>query len=351
MSRRHFIRMGGAVAGGLALTGLVPGAAEAAAASPLPVDADAIRKFANPVPLASTTVMQSFAIDHANRHIYTAQLLASSDPEAGDITLTKLSLDNGSKVEPIWIHLRNFGHATAMGVEPVAAVDGGGARIWIETSVESTTNKSPIGGAIGYGTKIACLHMGGTAGFQKNDNVYALTADNSQTGPYYEVFDPRPDYGQKSIAIDRPNNLVSLRYRADTGQSKRIVHELFDLDAFKSHTYNKISKVTLDYSVFQGLFDDTVDPVFQGHTTFGDYFYVLTGEGNKDNQRLWSFKWETDAVNPEPHDVALSGAGSGYSYHEPEGMSVHQYAPDDYRLMFGVATGETGSREAMFYYK
>ena len=349
MSRRNFIRTGATVAGGLALGGVLPSPAEAAATAPLPVDSDALKWFAEPVPLASASVMQSFAVDNVNRHIYTAQRLASSTDTSGDITITKLSLSNGSKVDPVWIHLRGFGHAAGLGVVPFDAEQGGGAMIWIETSVESDSNRSPYGGATGYGTKIARLHMGGSTGFQQNADVHALTADNDPDGPYYDVFDPRPDFGQKSIAVDVPNSKISLRYHTD---SDTIVHEQFKLGDFIQHIYSDpANKTTLDYSVFTSRFPEDNPPVFQGHTTFGEYFYMLTGKANTNNQRLWSFKW-ANITNPPPYDVALSQAGSGFSYHEPEGMSVVTAADGSgARLMFGVATGESGARKAMFYYK
>ena len=317
--RRRFLQAGGAVAGA-SLLGPLAGARRAAAASGVEqtsmfnIPAASSPFIAAPLSLASTTVLQSFAFDNVNEHLYTVQLTHGGT--LGELTCTKLTYA-GKEAEPSWLHLKGFGHGVQIGVQP--GLDS--AYIWVET----------LTSAAGFGTQIAR--------FRFEDFAHGATLSPATSG--VQIYQPRPTYGSKSIAVDMAYSRASLRYKIAAGTAR---FDLFDLGTFASHAYPALCSMTLyDTSSFPG----SPSPTFQGHTTHGSYLYLLTGTHDTDNMMIWAFDWNTGKLA----DSFLTEAGKSLSWREPEGMAVWQSASGTYHLTFGIATGSEGARKAAIFYK
>jgi hypothetical protein len=330
ISRRSLLRAGGVVTGGVLLGGGLAGPARAAVSSTVEFDLSvASTQLIREAALTDGTVLQSFGIDNVNSRIYWAQL--TSPAGNGDITITKTDL-KGNLVGPNYVHLNGFGHGTQIGVQP----DGGGAYVWVEAEANADS---------GYGEKIAR--------FRFNDFTEGQTLSSGTSG--VEIFDPRPDGTSKSISIDPYWSRAAIRYHQDG----LIYHRLYLLSDFIAHDYsNVLSEVVID----------DFDSTFQGFTTFGSYFYVLTGNAYADsygdpldgkladgsyvdgNVYLRAVDWNTGSVVT----TSLTKAGYTLYYREPEGMAVQLTDPSDTataRLCFGFASGDSGNRKASIYYK
>lgn len=334
-NRRRFLKAGGVTAGATLLSGLLPARAEALPNPPalLDIHRSATAFFDAPINLASTTIMQSYGFDNVNKRIYTAQL--TSGGSLGELTITKLDY-SGGEVEPSWVHLKGFGHGFQIGVQPT----GGSAYIWVETLVEDDDSNPQVNvttaGATGYGTQIAR--------FKFNDFDHGASITPTTSG--VDIYKPRPTYGRKSVAIDPYYNRISLRYHI---ASDTVRHDLFDLDAFSAHDYSSPlhSQTIVDLTMMPK--NGGAKPTFQGHATFGDYFYMLTGEHDTDNMMLWAWSWADGTIA----DSFKTEAGISLPWREPEGMSI--WIPDsdpfNIRMTFGIASGSEGARKASIYYK
>jgi len=338
--RRRFLRAGGFAAGAALLGPLVGSRANATAAlADEAVAATGVANtamfnihapsypFLNQINLASTTAMQSFAFDSDNLRVYTVQLTVNGT--LGELTCTKLDF-SGGEVEPSWLHLKGFGHGVQIGVQPV----GGSAYVWVET-LTSTPG--------GYGTQIAR--------FKFNDFAHGATL--TTTTPGVEIYEPRPSYPTKSIAIDTAYNRASLRYYIADGVTR---YDLFDLDQFSAHEYATppLASLTISNGDFLGYSGTTKTPTFQGHTTHGSFLYLLTGERGVNNTVIWAYDWNkpgTASAPITPADTFLTGAGISLTNREPEGMAVWEDAQGTAHLTFGFASGATTAHKASIYYK
>jgi TAT (twin-arginine translocation) pathway signal sequence len=338
LNRRRFLQAGGAAAGASLLGPLLGNRANAAALDDV-VSAAGVANtaqlnihapsnpFFNQIDLASTTPMQSFAFDSDNLNVYTVQLTVNGT--LGELTCTKLDFA-GHEVEPSWLHLRGFGHGVQIGVQPV----GGSAYVWVETLVADS----------GYGTQIAR--------FMFDDFAHGQTLTPQTSGVV--IYEPRPTYTSKSIAIDNTYRRASLRYRIDA-DTVRI--DLFDLDQFSAHKYATppLASLTISDSDFLGHAGTTTTPTFQGHTTYGSYLYLLTGVIGQDNAVIWAYDWNKPgtATDPiEPADTFLTQAGISLPNREPEGMAIWEDAQGTPHLTLGLASHVTGgSHKASIYYK
>ena len=278
----------------------------------------------------NSTVLQSFAFDDINGHIYTVQLMQggiqlSGEPAPvsgadraahGDLCVTKLSL---AGVELGSMYLLGFGHGVAMGCEPLGAT----ACLW----TESDANPDSV-----YGRA--------TSRFRFADGALLSSASSS-------LVKHRPVAGSTSNqpAVDMLNRRLLLRYRL----GGEVRYRLMSLSGVSAGDYTAVYDDIPQTGVEDG-------EVFQGFTVLGDYLYQLTGTAYTD---------EDGANPPSGHGntyvscvdlrtgelVQRSRTEAAYSlgYREPEGMAVQLSSPR--RLCMGFASGAAGDRKASIYYK
>jgi hypothetical protein len=91
----------------------------------------------------------------------------------------------------------------------------------------------------------------------------------------------------------------------------------------------------------------------QGFTTVGDRLWRYTGDGTGTNRSdpaaLTEYDWNSGnevARHNEPKDTGYLGPGTRW---EPEGLTIARTAPDQMRVMWGVARGPTSNREFLIY--
>ncbi|MEV4574990.1 teichoic acid biosynthesis protein C [Nonomuraea jabiensis] len=311
VTRRDLLKVG-AGAAAAALAGTETAAAAASAAGRFDLAAPATQLIWKKA-LYDETVLQSFAFDNANGHIYLAQLKnGSGSAAAGDLCVTKLSL-SGSVLGHMY--LKGFGHGVQIGVEP----SGGSAYLWTETDAVAD------GSGNAWGRRLARF---------KFVNGQTLTPSSSALTKYTLISGAT----STTCAIDPSTNRLIMRCRVD-GQARFVA---YSLAAVKAGTAKKL------YDVAQpsGL------GVFQGYTAYGDYLYLLDGTAY-------------GASNPAPGNTyitcvdlrtgakvqrSLSQAGKSLDYREPEGMAI-QIVSGRPRLCLGLASGTAGARKASIFYK
>ncbi|MEU3839249.1 Tat pathway signal sequence domain protein [Streptomyces sp. NPDC028635] len=327
-----------ALVGSMALT--QAGTASAAVAASKRFDlTDASTEWFREILLNETRILQSFAFDNINKHLYTAQLvqdgrLLPGETRAftgadrstnGDLCITRLDWQ-GQIIGRMY--LKGFGHGVSIGAEP----SGNGTYVWTET------NSVPDGNNDGYGTKVARF---------KFTNGAVLQPDSAQVTRY----DPVPGSDHNTVAVDPVNNRIAHRYRL-SGTWK---YSLYDLAAFKAGTFTALATITQP-SVLTG-------PTFQGYTTMGQYLYTLDGtaytydntgkQTSTSNTYVTSIDWNTGTV----YERRLSNAGESLFYREPEGLAIQipdTTNPAAARLFLGFGSEESVTRtdkKASFYYK
>jgi hypothetical protein len=286
--------------------------------------------------LHNNTVLQSFAFDNDNQHIYTVQLMSGgqqmpgeSAPVSGsaralngDLCVTKLDL-SGNIIS--YMYLKGFGHGVQIGVEPGVGQKGQPvAYLWTEVdAVNDGTN--------GWGTQLAR--------FPFTDG--AVVTPNT---PWLEKHQIVPGADRTTVNIDTVHGLLTMRYRLNG-----VFHfGVYDLAEVKQNRYVSLADVlqpALSYD-------------FQGFTSFGSYLYLLEGTAYgtsgsvspDGNTYITCVDLNTGSVT----DRQLTKAGYTLDYREPEGMAIQipdRNNPNAARLSFGFASGASGARKASIYYK
>jgi hypothetical protein len=262
--------------------------------------------------LYDETVLQSFAFDNVNGHIYVVQVKnGAGSAAAGNLCLTKLSLTGAILGQ---MYLMGFGHGVQIGVEP----SGSSAYLWTETDGASD-------GTNAWGRKLARF---------KFVNGQTLTTSSSALTKYA----PIAGATSTTCAIDPSTNRLIMRYRLG-GAPRYGVYNLSEV---------KAGNPTALFDVGQpdGL------GVFQGYTAFGQYLYLLDGTAYSasnpapGNTYLTSVDLSTGNVVQR----SFTAAWKSLDYREPEGMAL-QIAGGQPRLCFGFATGAAGARQASIIYK
>lgn len=316
-------------------------AAAAAVASSKRFDlTDSSDEWFREIPLNETRILQSFAFDNTNKHLYTAQLVqggrllpgetraytAAERSANGDLCITRLDWQGAVLGR---MYLKGFGHGVSIGVEP----SGSGAYLWTET------DSAPDSLNDGYGTEVARFKFA-------NGTVV-------QPGSYQvTTFDPVPGSDHNTVAVDPVDNRLVHRYRTN-GSTWNF--SLYDLASFKAGTFTPLATVAQP-SVLTGV-------TFQGYTSMGQYLYTLDGtaytydaSGNRtstSNTYLTSVDWNTGIV----YERRLSNAGQSLFYREPEGLAVQipdSTNPAAARLFLGFgseASLDDTDKKASFYYK
>ncbi|MCY9661753.1 hypothetical protein P5G65_08030 [Paenibacillus chondroitinus] len=278
--------------------------------------------------LQNGTVLQSFAFDNVNKHIYTVQLMAGGlmlpgEPAAvsganrslnGDLALTELDLE-GNKLG--YMYLKGFGHGVQIGVE----TEDGIPYIWSETD-------SVAEGKDGWGTVITRF---------KFENGKILTPESPELQKHKLI----EGADRTTVNIDAVNDLLTMRYRKDG-----VFHfGVYELESVKQHQYDAIA--------------DVVQPsvgTFQGFASYGQYLYLLEGSsygtsGSVEptgNTYITTVNFDTG----EAVDKQLITAGSSLSFREPEGLAVRipdVKHPQKAELGVGFASDFTPLRLANVY--
>lgn len=278
----------------------------------------------------NATVLQSFAFDDVNGHLYTVQLMqggiqlsgesapvSGADRAAhGDLCVTKLS-PAGAELGSMY--LKGFGHGVAMGCEPVGST----AYLWTESDANPDS---------GYGRAISR--------FKFADGTVLSSGSSS-------LVKHRPVAGSTSNqpAVDMLNRRLLLRHRLDG----EVRYRLMSLSGVSAGDYTAVYDDIPQTGVEDG-------EVFQGFTVLGDYAYQLTGTAytGEDGANPPSGHGNTyvsciDLRTGELVQRARTEAAYSLSYREPEGMAVQLSSPR--RLCMGFASGAAGDRKVSVYYK
>ncbi|MFH5187365.1 hypothetical protein ACHHV8_34975 [Paenibacillus sp. TAB 01] len=279
--------------------------------------------------LHNGTVLQSFAFDNVNQHIYLVQLMAGGQqlpgetaPVSGaardlngDLALTKLDMSGN---ELGYMFLKGFGHGVQIGVETV----GDTAYLWTETdSVPGSDNH-------GWGTQLARFAF---------EDGKVLTPSS----PELEKFSPVEGADRTTVNIDPANGLLTMRYRIDNA----FRYGVYELAKVKQHVYEPIADVP----------QPSVG-TFQGFASYGGYLYLLEGTSYGSsgstapvgNTYITAVNLGTGAVA----DKQLISAGNSLTFREPEGMAIHlpnAKHPQKAELSFGFASSFTPLRLANIY--
>lgn len=342
-NRRQLLKWGGGLAGATALGTLWLASSSASAATVAASKrfdlTEGSTEFLREIDLQETRVLQSFAFDNTNKHVYTAQLVqggrqlpgetqvydGASRSARGDLCITRLDW-GGNEIGRMY--LRGFGHGVSIAVEP----SGNSAYLWTECDVDMTKAADSAGNR--YGTRIARF---------KFANGAVLTNASAALTKYTPVAGAT----NTTVAIDPVNSRIAHRYNLG-GTWK---YALYDLATFKSGgaplaTVSQAGELT-------GV-------TFQGYTAYGQYLYTIDGEayGNPGsvegtgNTYITCVDWNTGATV----DRQLTKAGYTLSYREPEGLAIQ--IPDTanmaaVRLHMGFASGADANadKQASFYFK
>lgn len=283
--------------------------------------------------LQEDRVLQSFAFDNTNKHVYTAQLIqagrqlpgetrsytGTERSAQGDLCVTRL--DWGGNVIGR-MYLLGFGHGVSIAAEP----SGNSAYLWTEVEAGA-----PDSSGASFGARIARFKFANGA-VLRNDSA-ALTK-----------FTPVAGSTNTTVAIDPANNRIAHRYRL----SGTWRYSLYDLAQFKAGTFTPLATVT----------QPTGLGTFQGYTSFGQYLYLLDGNPHSETNPAPGNTYHTivDWNTGSKVDRRLTGAGTSLAYREPEGLAIQipdRATPTAARLVTGFASGSSSSapKQASFYYK
>ncbi|MGW7606964.1 phage baseplate protein [Streptomyces sp. NPDC054766] len=361
LDRRRFLRTAGIVAGAAAVPAVSIGVAQGVARSrstsqdnATPGSVTASKRFdltaastalLREVQLGSTRVLQSFAFDNTNGHLFTVQLVdeglqlpgesqtySGPDREAnGDLCLTRLDA-SGNILGTMY--LRGFGHGVQIGVE----VTGSSAYLWTETHNVRSLNSDGTT-YTGWGDRLARFEFA---------NGTVLTADS----PALTQYTLENGVDRTTCAIDPVNNRLAVRCRVNGSFRFR----LYDLAAFKSGGRTTLADVAQPADLQPGYTD-----TFQGFASYGSYLYLLAGSqygtngsvSPNGNTYITSVNWNTGTVTEQK----LTKAGYTLSYREPEGMAIQIPDPSNPQALrlcsgFSSFTSDTDhSKRASIYYK
>ncbi|KUL38346.1 hypothetical protein [Streptomyces regalis] len=264
--------------------------------------------------LKEGTVLQSFAFDEVNRHLYALQLRRGGG-KAGNLCLNKLDLQ-GKRLGHMY--LQNFGHGVSMGVQN--ASDG---TVWIWTEADADD---------GYGQ--------GVTRFRFVDGAVRTEKD-------VKVRHPIPGSTNNQPSVCMATERIAVRHRIDGKPRYRV----WDLDAFVARDY---SAPIADFAQ-TGAHPDPEIP-FQGHALHGDLIYQLAGTAYDAKSNPRAKRGNTYLSCLDIHTGKLvqrrrTEAGHSLDHREPEGLAVRHGAGPGPRLLLGLASGAAGERRFSIYYK
>ena len=259
-----------------------------------------------------STVMQCFAFDNLNGHIYIAQTTGLDSAggsvqhaQQGDLTINKVSFAGQYLA---WMKVEGCGHGFSMAVSNNAD---GSPEIWIEYGAED------IEYGEAYGRRITHTPFA--------NSTIVSAAD---LGAHEHTV--RPGSYHNSPSIDPTTNSIAIRYQPTLNALKKVV--VFKLSDVLSSNYSApLADITLPQSCYTGA---------QGFTIWGDHLYFLSGGAQTDcpgtnatsSSQLTKIDINTKTVVGPVNTYAFSTLG----HREPEGMAIQIYNGSP-RLAFGFA--------------
>jgi hypothetical protein len=316
LSRRRLLRAGGGVAAAAVLGALPLARAGAANADVDPSPRFKLDGAGDYVfleqPLHNTSWgMQSFAFDNVNRHVYFVQTKPGS--VTGDLWVTRTDLygtELGSMA--LW----GFGHGVQIAVEPYEG------EVYLWTEWQSSDR--------GFGSRIGRFKFADGATLTRTDS---RVEDRTPTLANL-VTNPQP-------AIDPYYDRLLVRFRDASGKARVVVFEMSDARAGRlGHDQRKAEWALPD----RGTWGDAHP--FQGFTGYGQFVYLLEGEGGVSTSYLTSIDLNSGA---RMHDRFGTTAGASLPHREPEGMAI--LLDGGPRLAFGFSSGSAPDYRASIFYK
>ncbi|MFC3576513.1 hypothetical protein ACFOZ0_25150 [Streptomyces yaanensis] len=324
LSRRRLFGTGG----GLAAAALLGSGATLLGAGPAHAVVDDSPRFkldgngGNPVwkkSLHANWVMQSFAYDNVNQHIYFAQTnSANTAPDhVGDLWITKTDT-SGNELGAMALH--NFGHGVSIGVEPYQ----GAVYLWTEWMSSDS----------GFGTRVGRFKFVDGATLEKTDtSIQDRTPSIGDT-----MINPQP-------AIDPSTDRLWVRYKVGDDMPRIVGFTMSDARAGR---LTKSPEYRLAERALPSRGDWGKTNPFQGFAVYGRYAYLLEGAANgpsyisvidlnDSGQSLVVDRWETTA-------------GQSLDGREPQGMAIW-LASGAARLAFGFHSNTDGVRQSSVFYK
>lgn len=307
LDRRAFLV--GASAAALGVVAGLPAQA-ATAGTPVRLDLRGVpRVLVYEAPLASPTVLQSFAFDTANDRLFTAQLLAGTPGTSGDLCLTHLGPDGAVRGSMV---LRGAGHGVAFAAESV----GTETFLWTETAANAN----------GYGTRLAR--------FPWRDGVEYVAGD-----PALALVNLVPEALETTCSIDPVHGRLVVRYHTLAG--KRFA--VFRLaDAVRAAQNQVAPERVADFPQPPGL------GTFQGYALLGDVVYVYDGNayGSTNPPPGNAFLGAVDVASGRLVERRLVMAADELPFREPEGLAIGRLPGGKPFLGLGFASGVAGDRRA-----
>lgn len=271
------------------------------------------RRLWNKDTLKEPTVLQSFAFDEVNGHLYVLQLRRGGG-EAGDLCLNKLDLQ-GKRLGHMY--LQGFGHGVSMGVQN--APDG---TVWIWTEADAKG---------GYGRGVTRFRFAGGA---------------VRTGADVKIRHPIPGSVNNQPSVCMASSRIAVRYRTAAGEPR---YRVWDLDAFVARDYDD---PVADFAQ-TGAHPDPKIP-FQGYALHRDFVYQLAGTAydaktNPAARRGNTYVSCLDIHTGELLQQERTEAGYSLVHREPEGIAVR--GGRNPRVHLGFASGKPGARRFSIFVK
>lgn len=263
--------------------------------------------------LHANWVLQSFAYDNTNGHIYFAQ--NNPDSTNGDIWITQTNLA-GDQTGAMALH--GFGHGVAIAAEPY----NGAVYLWTEWKASSS----------GFGTRIGRFPFANSATLEADDgSIQDRTPSIGDT-----MINPQP-------AIDPVTGRLLVRYKVDTDMPRIVAFNLSDARAGRLTSGYRLTERALPS---RGSWGDA-NP-FQGFTAYGSYAYLL--EGPVSSTSYITTIDLNDTGQSTVVDRFATTAGQSLPGREPQGMAIWVTSSGP-RLAFGFHSNTDGVRQASVFYK
>ncbi|TMR29928.1 hypothetical protein ETD85_30780 [Nonomuraea zeae] len=267
--------------------------------------------------LHANWVMQSFAYDNVNQHIYFAQVNSqNTDPaHVGDLWITKTDT-SGTQLGAMTVH--NFGHGVSIAVEPY----NGSVYLWTEWKSSDS----------GFGTRIGRFAFKNGAVLEKTST--AIQDRTPSIGD--EMINPQP-------SIDPSTDRLLVRYKTGADLPRIVAFNLSDARAGRLSSEHRLAERALPSRGAWGT-----DNPFQGFAAYGQYVYLLEGRAN--GPSYISVVDLNGAGQSIVVDRAQTTAGQSLPGREPQGMAVWMHSSGP-RLAFGFHSNTAGVRQASVFYK
>lgn len=323
-TRRQLLRTGGATLAAGAVSRTIAGQADTGVPDSPRFNLQGAG--GNPVKqksLHANWVMQSFAYDNVNQHLYFLQHnTTNTDPaNLGDLWVTRTDTA-GNELGAMALH--GFGHGVSLAVEPYQ----GQVYLWTEWQVRDS----------GFGDKI------GRFRFVDGATLEASSTSIQDRTPRIlgAVADPQPVPLPQPI-IDPQNDRYLVRYKLAADTTRIVAFPLSDA---------REGRLTTDYWLVdralpsRGALES--ERPFQGFTAYGRYAYLL--EGSTESGAFLTTIDLNGAGNDTVENQWQTGAGASLPGREPEGMAIWLTSSGP-RLAFGFHSNDGGVRQANVYYK